>query len=150
MSGTGIVSHVPGRLRVRHPDLRPPGRNAEVAVLLAGWDGVTATEGKPACGSIVLRYDPAQISPAEIEATVAALFVVGQAVEQAHLPSAPFPEGGLSLWSLNRPAKIGMLTALAGTLVALSVGKKLHAVFGALHVAFLLVHLANHRKKILQ
>lgn len=148
MSGTCIASHVPGRLRVRHPDLRRTGRNIEAAATMAGWDGVTAAEGKPACGSIVLRYDPARLVPGEAEARISAMFAVNGTVEEP--AGAVSPEEGLSLWSFNRPAKIGMLTALAGTLVALSVGKKLHAVFGALHVAFLLVHLANHRKKILQ
>jgi len=154
MSGTCIASHVPGRLRLRHPDLRSAGRNAETAAALAAWTGVAAAEGKPACGSIVLRYDPERIAPAEIQARLHALFAVADEVadEAAAAPgTAPPEEGeGLSLWSFNRPAKVGMLTALAGTLIALSVGKKLHAVFGALHVAFLLVHLANHRKKILQ
>lgn len=149
MSGTFIASHVAGRLRLRHPELRRTGRNAELAALLGGWEGVTGAEGKPACGSIVLRYDPARLLPAEAEARISALFPVAKA-EVVVAGEADSPEDGLSLWSFNRPAKIGMLTALAGTLVALSVGKQLHAVFGALHVAFLLVHLANHRKKILQ
>lgn len=147
MSGTCIASHVPGRLRLRHSDLRSAGRNAEAAALLAGWDGTTAAEGKPACGSIVLSYDPARIAFPEVEARIRSMFAEERKDGGSSPPSA---EEGLSLWSLNRPAKIGMLTALAGTLVALSVGKRLHAVFGALHVAFLLVHLANHRKKILQ
>lgn len=149
MSGTCIASHVPGRLRLRHPDLRAAGRNAETAAALAGWNGVTAAEGKPACGSIVLRYDPDGIASADVETRIRALFTMADEGEKAPPGSTPSEEG-LSLWNLNRPAKIGMLTALAGTLIALSVGKKLHAVFGALHVAFLLVHLANHRKKILQ
>lgn len=149
MSGPCIASHVPGRLRIRHPDLRSAGRNAEAAALLAGWDGVTAAEGKPVCGSIVLRYDPARMAPAETEARILALFAVdGDSTGDEEGEAAE--EGGLSLWSFNRPAKIGMLTALGGTLVALTVSKKLHAVLGVMHVAFLLVHLANHRKKILQ
>lgn len=152
MSGTFIASHVAGRLRLRHPELRRTGRNAELATLLGGWEGVTGAEGKPACGSIVLRYDPARLSPAEAQARVAALFTGAEAADEVDGTGdeTVSQDDGLSLWSFNRPAKIGMLTALAGTLVALSVGKKLHAVFGALHVAFLLVHLANHRKKILQ
>ncbi|MDO8607415.1 MAG: hypothetical protein Q7R40_12835 [Phaeospirillum sp.] len=141
MSMTCIASHVPGRLRLRHPRLRSAVRNAEFVTVLAGWDGVTAAEGNPACGSIVLCYDLARMAPAVTEARIGAMFSVDEEASS---------EEGLSLWSLNRPAKIGMLTALAGTLIALSVGKKLHAVFGAVHVAFLLVHLANHRKKILQ
>ncbi|EME69041.1 hypothetical protein H261_15310 [Paramagnetospirillum caucaseum] len=131
--------------------MRAAGRNAEVAAALAGWDGVLAAEGKPAAGSVVLRYDPAGIAPSEIEARIRALFAEAEAEAEEAAADVAAPSGdGLSLWSLNRPAKIGMLASLTGTLLALAVGKKLHAAFGAAHVAFLLVHLANHRKKILQ
>lgn len=150
VSGTCIASHVAGRLRVRHPDLRSRGCNAEMAAALAAWDGVAMAEGKPACGSILLRYDPGRIAPAEVETRIRIMFAEFAEDEgSGDAPPAVSGEGQF-LWGLNRPAKLGMLASLTGTLVALAVGKKLHAVFGAMHVAFLLVHLANHRKKILQ
>lgn len=141
-----IVSHIPGRLRLRSPELRSTARNREISALLAAWNGVLSAEGKPACASILLRYDPGRISPADLAAGIAELF-----------PAPAAPDGGEApvkaselLWSMNRPAKIGMLGALGGSLLALSVGKSMHAVLGAMHVGFLLIHLANHRKKILQ
>lgn len=150
-----IASHIPGRLRLRHPSLRPAARNAEAVSLVAAWDGIVSVEGKPRCGSIVVHYDPALIAPALIEARIGSVVAPADEAElsEAGAPEVEAPSGageGLSLWALNRPAKIGMLGSLAGTLLALTMGKKLHAMFGAFHVAFLVIHLANHRKKILQ
>ncbi|WP_173983606.1 HMA2 domain-containing protein [Magnetospirillum sp. SS-4] len=143
-----IASHVPGRLRLRHPSLRSPVGNAGMAAILADWEGVISVEAKPVCASILLRYDPAVISPAGLDARIVALVEPGKAGEDGNPPASS--DGGLSLWTLNRPAKIGMLVSLTGSLLALAAGKKYHAALGALHLVFLLVHLANHRKKILQ
>lgn len=146
-NGNCIASHLPGRLRLRHSSLRAPAANAATAAELAAWPGVVAAEGRPASGSVILRYDPAAVTPETVEGRVRALFQPdGDPVDAATAEA----DGGFSLWNLNRPAKLGMLGSLGGALLALSVGKKAHAVLGAMHVAFLLVHLANHRKKILQ
>jgi hypothetical protein len=147
-NGNCIASHLPGRLRLRHSSLRLPAANAATAAELAAWPGIVAAEGRPASGSVILRYDPEAVAPETVEGRVRALFRPdGDPVAAAAVAEA---DGGFSLWSLNRPAKLGMLGSLGGALLALSVGKKAHAVLGAMHVAFLLVHLANHRKKILQ
>lgn len=144
-----IVSHVPGRLRLRAPELRRRGRNGEVCAALAAWDGVLSAEGNPATGGILLRYDAARVAPAAIQARLAEMFapISDEADEDDILFETP--ANGLSLWDLNRYAKWGMLGALGGSLAALAVGKKLHAALGAAHVAFLLVHLANHRGRLL-
>ena len=152
MNGGCIASHVPGRLRVRHPDLCPAAAAARAAAELAAWPGILAAEARPACGSVILRYDLAMLSPDALEAGIRARFESERADtgEPAGTGNGTADAGEFSLWSLNRPAKLGMLGSLGGALLALSVGKKAHAVLGAMHVAFLLVHLANHRKKILQ
>lgn len=150
VAAKSIASHIPGRLRLRHPSLRPAVRNAEAVSLVAAWDGVVSVEGKPRCGSVVVRYDPASIPPALIEARIGSMVAPAGGAEGPEAGASSVAGEGFSLWRLNRPAKIGMLGSLAGTLLALTMGKKLHAMFGAFHVAFLLIHLANHRKKIAQ
>lgn len=145
-----IVSHIPGRLRLRLPELKSMARNRELATALAVWDGVQSAEGKPTCGSILLHYDPERVSPLDLAAKVIALFPDPTKSREDNAGDKETAKGSDLLWSMNRPAKIGMLGALGGSLVALSVGKSMHAVLGAMHVAFLLIHLANHRKKILQ
>lgn len=144
-----IVSHVPGRLRLRRAELRAPAANAAATAVLSAWEGVLSAEGKPACAGVVLRYDPALVAPAELEERLTVLFPPPEPA-----PVSKAERGGAGgVWSLkklNRPAKIGSLAALAGSLLALSAGKSLHAALGIAHVAFLAVHLANHRKKILQ
>lgn len=148
-SGNCIASHVPGRLRLRHASLRPEPANAALTAELAAWTGITTAEGRPASGSVLLRYAPDVLAPDALEARIRAMFEPESAGGGA-APAVQAADGGLSLWSLNRPAKLGMLGSLGGALLALAVGKKAHAVLGAMHVAFLAVHLANHRKKILQ
>lgn len=146
-----IVSHVPGRLRLRRAELRAKGANAAAVAALSAWDGVLAAEGKPACAGVVLRYDPARLLPAELEQRLSVLFPEPEPQSEPAPKAERGGAGGVwSLKKLNRPAKIGSLAALAGSLLALSAGKSLHAALGIAHVAFLAVHLANHRKKILQ
>lgn len=142
-----IVSHLPGRLRLRDPGLRLPPRNEGLRVECGAWDGVIAVEGNPKAGSLLLHYDVTRIQPEDMEVRVAQRLAVLLGHDSAIGSAAAFGE---ALWSLNRPAKMGMLASLAASLLALSVGKKAHAVFGALHLAFLTVHLANHRKKLLK
>lgn len=143
---TVIASHIPGRLRIRQAGLRPVAANAAAVAELGTWPGVMAVEGRPTSGSLILRYAPDILLPESVESRVRARFE-----PEASAPAASeAADGGLSLWSLNLPAKLGMLGSLGGALLALAVGKKAHAVLGAMHVAFLLVHLVNHRKKILQ
>lgn len=140
---TGIVSRLPGRLRLRATGLRHPGRNAALCAELTGWAGVVSAEGSPRTGGILVHYDPRQIEPAAFEAQIS-----GRLGEIE--PAAPTPEPGQALWRMNKYAKWGMLGSLSGTLIALSAGKKLHAAFGALHLLFLAAHLTIHRTKLLK
>ncbi|MCG5243818.1 HMA2 domain-containing protein [Azospirillum doebereinerae] len=141
------VSHLPGRLRLRHPTLRQASRNEALQATLRGWDGVLSVTGNPATGGVLIHYDPVRFPPVDMEARVAATLGApdaGKAEEAAKKPAAFAPR------KLNRAAKIGMLGSLSGTLLALAVGKKLHAAFGVAHLAFLTVHLATHRKQLLR
>lgn len=137
-----ISSRSPGRLRLRGEDLRHAARNSALCQDLQAWDGIVAAEGNPRTGGILLRYDPDRLDAAIIEARLAIA-----ALEE---PPETKAESNDVLWRLNRYAKWGMLGALGGTVAALAIGKTMHAALGAAHLAFLAVHLSNHRKKILK
>jgi Heavy metal associated domain 2 len=164
MSGSPIASRLPGRLRLRTPELRQRRFNETLVAEFARWDGVLSVEGNVATGGILLRYDAGRVDPAGMEARVVARLdppaSAGRSEASPEVPpgvpsetpaagSLLWPAGSL-LWPLNRPAKIGMLASLTASMLALTVGKKPHAVLGALHLAFLMIHLANHRRKLLQ
>jgi hypothetical protein len=140
---TGIVSRLPGRLRLRATELKLAAHNEALCRELMGWTGVLSAEGNPRTGGILLHYDIAQVEPAAIEARLSARLA-------EFVPAHPAAGPGEMLWRMNRYAKWGMLGSLSGTLLALTVGKRMHAALGALHVVFLAVHLANHRNKLLK
>jgi len=156
MSRSPIASRLPGRLRLRAPELRQRRFNEALVAEFSGWDAVLSVEGNGAAGSILLRYDASRVDPAVMEARVAARLGppagAGRSEASPEFPSETpgVPASGSVLWPLNRPAKIGMLASLTASMLALAVGKKPHAVLGALHLAFLMIHLANHRRKLLQ
>lgn len=53
------VHHVPGRLRVKIPELKKrPGRIQKVKEALLLYGGIEKIQHKRATGSVVIRYDP--------------------------------------------------------------------------------------------
>lgn len=163
-SGTPLVSALPGRMRLRHPLLRRPGLNRDLAERLAALDGLRVAESSTTAGSLLVLYDPARVdrAAAEAHATASAAAVLGTA-PAAPGPAAPEPaaspapapqtggQGGQSVTRrLNRAAKIGMMGSMAATLAALGVGKRVHAGAGAAFVAMMLVHMAIQRKRLFQ
>ena len=168
MSAVKVASRLPGRLRLRGDALRQPRRNEELRLRIAAWEGVTRTEGNPATGGLLLRYDPARLDPADLEARALALVDPPPAPPQT--PPAPVSPphhyGAHShphRFPVRRPAakpaanpratarrltNIAMLATMAGSLAALAWGKKLHALIGMAHVGFLALHLFDHRRKL--
>lgn len=176
MSAVKVASRLPGRLRLRGDVLRRPRRNEELRALLAGWEGVTAAEGNPATGGLLLRYDPARLDPGELEARVLAAVDPPPAPPQtppAHAATPPYNYGAHThphRYPVKRPAaakpaakpganpratarrltNVAMLATMAGSLAALAWGKKLHALIGMAHVGFLALHLFDHRRKLIR
>lgn len=174
MSAIKVASRLPGRLRLRGDALRRPRRNEEVRSLIAAWEGVTKAEGNPATGGLLLRYDPARLDPAELEARALALAdPPPPARPQAQPQQAEFSQttpphhygahAHPHRYPVKRPAakpaanpratarrltNIAMLATMAGSLAALAWGKKLHALIGMAHVGFLALHLFDHRRKL--
>ena len=57
-----IVSFTDGRVRLRHPALEQPGLMEAACSFLQGVEGVTAVQGNPKTGSLLLFYDTEQLS----------------------------------------------------------------------------------------
>lgn len=170
MSAVKVASRLPGRLRLRGDVLRLPRRNEALRARFAAWEGVTAAEGNPATGGLLLRYDPARLDPAELEARALALVdpppPAPPQAQPAHAAPPPHHYGVHShphRFPVKRPAakpaanpratarrltNIAMLATMAGSLAALAWGKKLHALIGMAHVGFLALHLFDHRRKL--
>lgn len=155
-SVTPIVSALPGRIRLRHPLLRQPGRNRDLADRIAALNGLRVADSSTTAGSLLILYDPARTARTAAEALVAA--AAADALNITPPPAAPSPPPGTgrvaagqtATRALNRAAKIGMMGSMAATLAALGVGKRLHAGAGAVFVALMLVHMTIQRKRLFQ
>lgn len=152
-----IASAVPGRIRVRHPLLRRTDRFQEALGRLEALDAVRVTESNPAVGSFLLSYDSAAVAPDEarsqVETLLTAVLYPAEAPPQPDEPASVAeskPAAPELKWRINRAAKIGMVGSMAATLAALGVGKRVHAGFGTLFVAFMLVHMTVQRKRLFQ
>lgn len=154
-----IASAVPGRIRVRHPLLRRTDRFQEALARLEALNAIRVSGSNPAVGSVLLSYDPAAVTPEVARSQVEALLsAVLHPAEAPPVPDDPTPvpvaEGKPAApelkWRINRAAKIGMMGSMAATLAALGVGKRVHAGFGTLFVAFMLVHMTVQRKRLFQ
>ena len=136
-----IASSIPGRIRVRDPQLRQAERLERLRAVLAGGEGVTSSEINPTVGSLLLGYDAATVAPEIMEALV-------DAAVDAEL-AAPRPDTAEA--RLNRYAKRGMLASLALSLAFAAAGKKRwHVLSGGLFLAGLGLHLAVNRKRLLR
>ncbi|CAO3453709.1 hypothetical protein [Azospirillum argentinense] len=152
-----IASAVPGRIRVRHPLLRRTDRFQEALAGLEALDAIRVSGSNPAVGSVLLSYDPAAVTPDDARSQVEALLsAVLHPAAASPVPDDPVsaaevkPAAPERKWRINRAAKIGMMGSMAATLAALGVGKRVHAGFGTLFVAFMLVHMTVQRKRLFQ
>ncbi|CCG42442.1 HMA2 domain-containing protein [Magnetospirillum molischianum] len=150
-----IASALPGRLRLRDAVWRSPARNEAIRSELAGWDGVDTVEGNPRGGSLLIRYDPARLTPAKIEAQLIERFDIATksarpaSRQRAGWASDEFLDS-LATRQANRTAKIGLLASTAVMLLSLGFSKRLHAAAGGVNLALLAVHLIYNRQKMLR
>lgn len=150
---TCIVSAIPGRLRLRHPALRRPGRLAALQQTLAAWPEVLELQASPATGSLLLRYDALALDEAlcarRCEAAVAEL-LPGRADPAPEARQARNTTRASALRA-NRLAKRGMLASLAVSLLLAATGvKRLHVWTGLVFLHALGAHLWVHRRHLLR
>jgi hypothetical protein len=126
-----IVSHFPGRLRVRAETFRVlPEVAEEVARRLAEEPGVELVKTSPVTGSLVVTYDPRALQlPRLVQILVRIAGLHGLEVDTRHDPNAP--EDGTRLRQaldlLNRSVRgksggrLDLKVALPGTLGSIGV-----------------------------
>ncbi len=164
-----IVSHVPGRLRLRHPALGRADVNAEVAAAIAAAAGVVSVTGNPRTAGVLVLYDAAALAPDRVEDLVrAGLAAVegaeadGPPVEVAHTETPkrsrieaaePAERSARSRFAtayrrVRVPVNLAMLATLGGSLLALGIGRKAHAALGVAHLGVLALHLVQYRRRL--
>ena len=57
-----ITSFIDGRVRLRDPALKDPQQVADIQTLLNGYDGIIRVQPNLRTGSLLIEYNPAQIS----------------------------------------------------------------------------------------
>lgn len=144
-----IVSFVEGRVRVRHPALKDAETMATIESMLADYPGVLQAVPNPVTGSLLVHYDPEQISTDDLKAAAAMLEAqLGPATSAAGVPgSSPgfsIPESFFN-W-LPRKCETNLLNAgFSLCLLGLVASKKLHTVAGGAFAALTLFHALRRR-----
>ena len=142
-----IVSAVPGRLRVRDPQLSDRTVAQHVIDSTSRELPVLEARANPAACSVILRYDakviPLPVMQKRTEDVLAACLASrgGEHPPRRRRRSARL--------RVNRYAKIGALASLAASLAFAYAGpKRLHIVTGWVFVACLCAHLAIFRRTL--
>jgi hypothetical protein len=150
MPSSSIASHIPGRLRLRADALRRRTTSDALASVLRSWEEVSQVEANPRTGGMLILYDRAL----GMEAFAARIAAVCTDLCGEAEPAPPRRKSkerlSFDLKDWNRTAKVGGLASMAALLAVLPASRAAHAALGVVHLAFLVLHLANHRKKLLQ
>lgn len=150
MQTSPIASHIPGRLRLRADALRRRTTSDALASDLRSWEEVSRVEANPRTGGMLVLYDRS----VGMEAFAARIAVACEGLRGAAEPAPPRRKSKarliFDLRDWNRTAKIGGLASMAALLAVLPASRAAHAALGVAHLGFLALHLANHRKKLLQ
>ncbi len=137
---TIYASVLPGRIRLRHPDLRNASRRQVLAQQLSA---LARVDGNPAAGSLLLTFDPAV--EAQVRVVVDAAFPPVSAVPVS--PSRRAVRPGFGQRDVNRVAKAGAVVSMAVSLLALGTSRRLHAQAGMVFLVMMLIHMAVHWRR---
>ena len=162
-----ITSFVDGRVRLRHPALKNKKTSDLIASIVGGVEGISAVQSNPVTGSLLIYYDPEQLSREQLLelAEQGAAFIPGLNDETAAQPEgsdeepsakarkvcAPVDEVLQFLCSrgTTRFVNRAMLVALAASLAGLPLGNRfLHTAAGGAFVGGMVQHLLAHRKSL--
>jgi hypothetical protein len=140
-----IVSFRDGRVRLRSPALCPPKALEEIKGMLAACAGVEKIESNARTGSLLVLYDPAALSQAQLDMAIALLesrFPALAPRRNQKRSNTP----GLTWRTIEKRLLCGsMLATLAG---AVSGMKPLHIAGGALFFLLAARHVYVRRKTL--
>ena len=164
-----IVSHVPGRLRLRHAALGRSTVNAEVVAEIARTEGVTSVDGNPRTAGVLVHYDAAVLAPpaAEDLCWTALVEIAGLEDGEGFIDDLDLEEPtgtptearaktrpsartrfAATYRKVRVPVNVAMLATLGGSLLALAVGRRAHAALGVAHLGVLALHLVQYRRRL--
>lgn len=156
-----VASFVDGRVRLRHPALKKAEQAEQARELLAVLPGMLRVSANSRTGSLLIEYDPAQISCEDLlglagqwEAWAAETPGAGEENESgttsgglAGACGAARRRCGISRAQAIRFTNRGMLATLAASLVLGVAGRERgHVVAGGLFLLLNLAHLYTYRK----
>ncbi len=147
MRSGAVSSFFEGRARLRHSALKDPATVRGLLQLLDMQPGILEAVPNPRTGSLLLRYDPALITPGDLE-TAAQWFEAGFGPDPADsadsADAADRPVWNAVLGALDNTAALNaaFVLALAGLLPG---ARRLHRTAGAIFAALALIHALRRR-----
>ena len=138
-----ITSFVDGRVRLRHPSLKRAEDAELVRGFLASLPGILRVTVNSRTGSLLLEYDPDQISREDLLALAGQWADFASAQDEAAAPRKRRFDRARAIRFTNR----GMLATLGASLAFGLAGRERgHVVAGGLFLLFNLAHLYTYRK----
>ncbi|MDR1488908.1 MAG: heavy-metal-associated domain-containing protein [Desulfovibrio sp.] len=132
-----IASFIDGRIRIRAKALKDAAVMSLVTKAVGGREGILETRANLKTGSLLVRYDPAIVSPEELLAAARLLGNGIPAVARAKERTRVFKTETLLLgaaWGI---------TTISGML-----DKRLHAVFAVIFTALAAKHAYDYRNRL--
>ena len=138
-----ITSFVDGRVRLRHPSLKRAEDAEQVCGFLASLPGILRVTVNSRTGSLLLEYDPDQISREDLLALAGQWADFASVQDEAAAPRKRRFDRARAIRFTNR----GMLATLGASL-GLAGRERGHVVAGGLFLLFNLAHLYTYRKAL--
>lgn len=140
-----VVSTVSGRLRVRSRRLKSPAFARELAAKLGLQPGVLEVHPNPAASSLAVLFDADEVDLEQLEDEIESL------CDARTAPTGRAKGGARLSPSVNRIAKIGMVSSLGTSMAFAALGrKKPHIAFGTAFLAFAGVHMFHYSNRLLR